>query len=324
MKAILISKYGDAKVLQFKDVPQPKPEAGEALVRLKTAGINFIDIYMRAGTRVTAPLPFIPGLEGAGVVEAIGPGVTEVKVGDHVAYNGKLGSYAEYNVVKAATLIPLPKELSFEQGAAFPLQGITAHYLVHEFYHIKPGDTVLVHAAAGGVGLLVVQWLKKLGARVIGTVSTDEKAKIAREAGAEHIILYTKQDFVAEVMKLTDDKGVDYIIDGVGKSTFTKDLEAVKKRGCICIFGMASGPAEPLHPNLLQAKSITVVGGMLNNYVATREELLRRANDVLKGIREGWLKLRIDHVFPLEKAAEAQTMLESRKTVGKVILKIGS
>jgi NADPH2:quinone reductase len=321
MKAIRITQNGDASVLQVQSLPQPKPGNGEALVRLKAAGLNFIDIYMRTG-RYPRELPYTPGLEASGIVEEIGSGVTEVKVGDRVAYTGNIGSYAEYNVVKASHLIPLPKEFSFEQGAAFPLQGMTAHYLVHEYYKIKPQDRVLVHAAAGGVGLLLVQWLNHIGATVIGTVSTEEKAKIAREGGADHIIFYTKQDFVEEAKKITGGKGVDYIIDGVGKSTFAKDLEAVRQRGWICIFGSSSGPADPIVPNSLQAKSITLSGGSLVDYLNTREEILRRARDVLNGVREGWLKLRIDHVFSLDQAAEAQRMLEGRKTTGKVILKI--
>lgn len=322
MKAINIAKTGDVGVLELIDIPKPTPGPGEALIQLKAAGLNFIDIYFRTG-RYPKPLPYIPGLEGAGIVESLGEGVTEVRIGDRVAYTGVMGSYAEYNVVKAAQLIPLPKEISFEQGAAFPLQGMTAHYLLHEYYTIKKLDKVLVHAAAGGVGLLLVQWLKHLGAVVIGTVSTEEKAKIAKQAGVDHIIFYTKQNFVEEVKKITNDIGVDYIIDGVGKTTFTQDLDAVRYRGHICIFGSSSGPAEPLLPNSLQTKSITVSGGTLFNYMNSRVEILSRANEVLKGLQEGWLNLRIDHVLPLEQAAKAQAMLESRQTVGKVILKIG-
>lgn len=321
MRAICVNQYGDANVLKLEDVPVPQPKAGEALVRLKAAGLNFIDIYMRSGRR-DIPLPFIPGREGAGIVEAVGEGVTEVKPGDRVAYAGSLGSYAEYNVVKALQLIPLPDEISFEQGAAFPLQGMTAHYLLHDFYPIKPGMNVLVHAAAGGVGLLLVQWLKHLNARVIGTVSNEEKAAIAKAAGVDDIILYTKQDFVAETKKLTNEEGAEYIIDGVGKDTFTKDLDAVRTRGCICLFGSSSGPAGPLAPNSLQARSLTVCGGMLDNHIRTQEELINRAHDVLNAMREGWLKLKIDHTFPLEQAKEAQLALENRKTSGKVILTI--
>ncbi|MDR3490977.1 MAG: quinone oxidoreductase [Gammaproteobacteria bacterium] len=321
MKAIRINQHGDASVLQLADIAIPTPGSGEALVRIKAAGINFADIYQREGRRPT-PLPYTPGREGAGIVEAIGEGVTEVKVGDRVAYAEGIGSYAEFNLVKSKLLIPLPADMSFEQGAAFPLQGMTAHYLLHDFFRVKPNDKVLVHAAAGGVGLLLVQWLKHLGARVIGTVSTEEKAKIAREAGADHIILYTSQDFVEEAKRLTDGKGVDFIFDGVGKTTFTKDLEAIKTRGCIILFGSSSGPSELLAPNSLQAKSISICSGSLVNHIASREEILQRASDIFAGVREGWLKLRIDHVFTLEQAAEAQRVLEGRKTIGKIVLKI--
>jgi NADPH2:quinone reductase len=233
-----------------------------------------------------------------------------------------MGSYAEYNVVKANQLIPLPDYMSFEQGAAFPLQGMTAQYLLHEFHHIKPGDFLLIHAAAGGVGQLLVQWAKKLGAVVIGTVSTEEKAEIARKAGADHVILYTQRDFVVESNKITNNKGADYIIDGVGKTTFMKDLDAVKIRGYISLFGSASGPADPFPPNSLQAKSITLAGGTLFNYLLTRDELLKRANAVMQGIHEGWLKLAIDYQFPLAGVAKAHEMLESRQTTGKLILTI--
>lgn len=241
MQAIRIDQAGDVNVLKLIDLPKPKPGKGEALIQLKAAGLNFIDIYIRTG-RYPREMPCTPGFEGAGIVEAVGEGVTEVKVGDRVAYTGAIGSYAEYNIVKAFQLIPLPNDISFEQGAAFPLQGMTAQYLLHEYYQIKKGDHVLVHAAAGGVGLLLTQWLKHMGAIVIGTVSTEEKATVAREYGADHLINYIKQDFVEESKKLTQGKGVDYIIDGVGLSTFTKDLDAVRTRGSICLFGSSSGP----------------------------------------------------------------------------------
>jgi NADPH:quinone reductase len=301
---------------------QPKPGPGEALVRVHVAGVNYADIYMRSGTgRVPLTVPFTPGIEGAGTVEAIGDGVTEVKPGDRVAYASGVGSYAEYHVVKAMQLAPLPKELSSEDAAAAILQGMTAHYLLHEFYPIQRGSTVLVHAAAGGMGLLLMQWLKHLGAVAIGTVSTEEKAKAAREAGADHVILYTKQDFVEEAKKLTGGKGVDYIIDGVAKTTFTKNLEALRNRSWATVFGMASGPADPVVPNSLMTKSLTISGGALFNYITTRGELLRRANDVFSGLHEGWLKLRVSHVFSLAQAPEAQRLLESRATVGKLLLK---
>jgi NADPH2:quinone reductase len=322
MKAMRVTQLGDPSVLQLQDLPQPTPATGEALVRVHAVGVNFADIYYRNGSaRTPVSTPFTPGIEGAGVVESVGPGVTEVQPGDRVAYAGGLGSYAEFETFKAAQLVPLPGEFSFEQGAAAILQGLTAHYLLHEFYPIRRGSTVLVHAAAGGMGLLLVQWLKHLGAVAIGTVSTEEKAKIAREAGADHLILYTKQDFAEAAKKLTGGKGVDYVIDGVGKTTFTKNLDALRNRGWATVFGMASGPADPVVPNSLMMKSLTISGGALFNYITTREELLRRATDAFGGLREGWLKLRIDHTFPLAQAAEAHRLLESRQTAGKLLLR---
>jgi len=326
MKAMRVAQYGDPSVLQMQDIPKPQPGPGEALVRVGAAGVNYADIYFRNGAaRLPIPFPFTPGIEGAGAVESIGEGVSEVKPGDRVAYATRgIGSYAEYHAVSVGHLAPLPNKVSFEEGAAAILQGLTAHYLVHEFYPIKRGSTVLVHAAAGGMGLLLVQWLKHLGAVAIGTVSTEEKAKAAREAGADHVILYTKQDFAEEAKKLTGGKGVDYIIDGVGKTTFTKNYDALKNRGWATVFGMASGPAEPVSPNALMTKSLTISGGALFNYMVTRDEMLGRARDVFNGFREGWLKLRIDRTFPLEQAAEAHRLLEGRQTIGKLILKTGS
>lgn len=322
MKAITISDYGDAGVLRLTDREQkPAPAEGQALVNIHAAGVNFVDIYQRRGT-YPVKLPFVPGLEASGVVEAIGSKVAGVRPGDRVAYTGHLGSYSEYTAIAAARLIKLPKELSFEQGAAFPLQGMTAHYLIHEFRKPKKGDTVLVHAAAGGVGLLLVQWAKRLGAAVIGTVSTEEKAQIAGEAGADHVVLYTKQDFVAETKRLTEGRGADLILDGVAKSTFTGDLEAVALRGHIVVFGSASGPADPVAPNALGAKSISLSGGSLGNFIATQEDLLRRSGDVLKAIKEGWLKLRIGHVLSLAEAGKAHRMLEGRQTMGKIVLTV--
>jgi NADPH:quinone reductase len=320
MKGILVEKNGGPEVLRYKELSLEKPGPGQARIKLMAAGLNFIDIYQRRGT-YAVQLPYTPGLEGSGVVEEIGPDVTSVKVGDRVAYTSQPGAYAEGSLVKADSLIPLPEDLSFEQGAAFPLQGMTAHYLIHEFRKPQKGDTVLIHAAAGGMGLLLVQWAKHLGARVFGTVSTEEKAKAAREAGADEIIFYNKENFADATKRLTKDEGVQLIIDGVGKTTFAGNLEAAARRGTVVIFGSASGPADPISPNALQAKSLTVAGGSLGNYLLNREELLYRANDVLNGIKEGWLKLRIDHVLPLAKAEEAHTLLETRKSIGKIILK---
>jgi NADPH:quinone reductase len=322
MKAVKISSYGEADQLKFTDAEQrPVPGAGQVLVKIHAAGVNFVDIYQRRGV-YPVKLPFVPGLEAAGVVEEVGEKAVDVKVGDRVAYTGRLGSYSEYITIDADRVVALPKELSFEQGAAFPLQGMTAHYLIHEFRRLKPGDTVLIHAAAGGVGLHLVQWAKHLGATVIGTVSTEEKSDAAKKAGADHTILYTKQDFASETKRLTNGKGADLIIDGVAKTTFSGDLEAVALRGHVVVFGSASGPAGPLTPNSLGAKSISVSGGSLGNFIVTREELLRRAKDVLQGIREGWLKLRIDHVLPLADARKAHELLESRQSMGKIVLKV--
>lgn len=325
MKAIRATRAGDPSVLQLEDIPQPKPGAGEALVRVHVAGVNFADIYMRNGAaRLPIPFPFTPGIEGAGIVEALGEGVSEVKAGDRVAYaTMSIGSYAEYHAVKAAQLAPLPKELSYEEGAAVILQGLTAHYLLHEFYPVKRGSTVLVHAAAGGMGLILIQWLKHLGAVAIGTVSTEAKAKVARDSGADHVINYTTQDFAEEAKKITGGKGVDYIIDGVGKTTFTKNLDALRNRGWATVYGMASGPAEPVVPNSLMTKALTISGGSLFNFMVTRDELLGRARDVFTGVREGWLKLHIDRSFPLVQAAEAHRLLETRQTTGKLILNTG-
>lgn len=322
MKAIRISRFGGPDVLQLEETEIGQPGKGQALVRIKAAGVNFIDIYQRRGIYVV-PLPYTPGLEASGIVESVGEGVKNVKPGDRVAYVHEPGAYAELSLVSAEHLILLPAHLSFEQGAAFPLQGMTAHYLLHEFRKIKPHDTVLIHAAAGGMGLLLVQWAKHLGARVFGTVSTEEKAKKAKAAGADAVILYTKQDFVAEVLRLTDLRGVNLIIDGVGKTTFPGNLEAAALRGNIVIFGAASGPADPISPNLLMKRSLTVSGGSLFNYLLSTEELRMRAQAVMEGIQSGWLKLHIDHIFPLNEASEAHQKLENRNTTGKILLSVG-
>jgi NADPH:quinone reductase len=323
-KAIRIDRYGGPEVLRLQTLELREPGHGEVRVRLRAAGLNFVDIYQRRG-EFPVPLPFIPGREGAGVIEAIGEGVNEFKPGDRVAYASHLGAnYAEESIVPAASLIPLPAGLSFDQGAAFPLQGMTAQFLIHEYRTLKPGDVVLIHAAAGGMGLLLTQWARHLGARVIGTVSTEAKARIAREAGADEVILYSEKDFVAETKRLTDGHGADLIIDGVGKTTFSGNIEAVATRGHIVCYGMASGPPDPISPSSLTQRVITVAGGNLHTLLRTRDELLMRANDVLQGISEGWLRLRIDDVFPLEKASEAQRKLENRESVGKIVLSIGT
>lgn len=319
MKAIKMSQFGGPEVLKIEETQPLQPQKNQVLVSIEAAGVNFIDIYQRRGT-YPVKLPYTPGLEASGIVEAVGGEVTNVKPGDRVAYVHEPGSYAQKNLVQAEHLILLPASISFEQGAAFPLQGMTAHYLLHEFRKIKPHDIVLIHAAAGGMGLLLVQWAKHLGARVLGTVSTEEKAQIAKDAGADEIIFYTKQDFAAEVNRLTEKHGADLIIDGVGKSTFNGNLEAAALRGNIVLFGAASGPADPILPNVLMKRSLTISGGNLSNFLLSREELMRRANAVIEGIQNGWLNLRIDQVFPLANAAEAHQKLESRNTSGKVLL----
>lgn len=320
MKAIVIERNGGPDVLHLRETADPVAGPGQAVVKLHASGVNFIDIYQRSG-RYPRGLPFTPGLEGAGIVESVGAQVTTVQVGDRVAYTGQPGAYAEKSVVEADKLILLPQSMSFEDAAAFPLQGMTAHYLLHEYYLPEQGDTVLIHAAAGGMGLLLVQWAKHLGATVFGTVSNEQKAALAKEAGADHVIIYTKQDWVDEVLKLTHMEGVRLIIDGVGKTTFPGNLKAARLRGNIVIFGSASGQADPVSPNELQQRSLTVSGGSLFNYLLTREELMKRSGDVLQGIRDGWLKMHIGKVMPLAEASEAQRLLEGRHTTGKLVLK---
>ncbi len=320
MKAIRVEATGGPEVLKLVEVPTlEKPGPGQVVVRLHAAGVNFMDVGQRRGS-YPVKLPFTPGAEGAGTVESVGEGVVSVKPSDRVAYTGVPGSYAEKVLAPADRLIPLPDDLSFEQGAAFPLQGMTAHYLIHDFRKLKPGDFVLIHAAAGGVGGLLVQWARHLGATVIGTTSSDEKAKRVLEAGAHHVIDYTHQDFLAETKLLTNGHGADLIIDGVGKTTFPGDLGAAAVHGHIVIFGGSSGSADPISPNLLMARALSLSGGSLQNFILTREDLMRRANDVMEELRQGWLKLNMNPAIPLAQAGKAHELLESRKTQGKLIL----
>lgn len=320
MKAIRIHAPGGPEALKFEDVPEPTPAAGQALVKLDAAGVNFIDVYFRTG-QYKAPLPLTIGLEGAGTVTAVGPGVTEIKVGDKVAWTGVPGSYAQMNVVPADRLVKLPAGLAPRDGAAAMLQGMTAHYLVKSSYPLKKGDWCLVQAAAGGMGLLLCQLGKMLGATVIGTVSTEEKAALAKAAGAEHVILYTKQDFEAEVKRITNGRGVDVVYDGVGVTTFDKGLSCLRPRGFMILFGAASGPVPPLDLQVLNTRgSLYVQRPSLNHHIATRAELVQRAGEVLGWIRDGKLKLRVEHQFPLAQAAEAHKALEGRKTTGKILL----
>ncbi len=320
MKAIRVHTPGGPDVMKLEDVPEPKAGPGQAVVKLEAAGLNYIDVYFRTGT-YKAPLPLTPGLEGAGTVTQVGDGVKDLKVGDRVAYTGIPGSYAQMNVCPADRLVKLPDKLSFRDGAASMLQGMTAHYLTRSTYPLKSGDTCLVHAAAGGMGLLLTQMGKMFGATVIGTVSTEEKAALAKQAGADHVILYSKQDFVAEVKRITNNRGVDVVYDGVGATTFEKGLTCIRPRGVMALYGAASGPVGPMDLQLLNANgSLFVTRPSLNHHIASREELVQRSGDVLGWIRDGKLKLRVETTFPLDKAGEAHRALEGRKTTGKVLL----
>jgi NADPH2:quinone reductase len=306
--------------MKLEDMPEPTPKAGEAIVKVDAAGLNYIDVYQRSGL-YKLEMPLTLGLEAGGTVTAVGAGVTEVKVGDKVAYTGVPGAYAQYAAVPAARLVVLPQGVTTRQGAAAMLQGMTAHYLACTTYPLRKGDACLVHAAAGGVGLLLCQMAKMRGARVIGTVSTDEKAKLAREAGADEVILYTRQDFEAEVRRLTDGKGLQVIYDSVGKTTFEKGFNVLAPRGMMVLYGQSSGPVGPIDPGILAAKgSLFLTRPSLFAYTATREELLQRAGDVLGWIRDGKLKLRMEFEFPLKDVVEAHRALEGRKTTGKVLL----
>lgn len=320
MKAIVVENCGGPDALAYSDAPQPVPQAGEALIKLEAVGLNFIDVYHRTGL-YPLPRPFIPGMEAAGVIEAVGANVTDVAVGDRVAYAMHPGAYAEYAVVPAWKLVQMPAGVSPAQGAAAMLQGMTAHYLVTSVHQLKAGETALIHAAAGGVGLLLIQMAKNIGARVIGTVSTAEKAALAREAGADEVILYTEQDFEAETRRLTDGKGVQVVYDSVGKDTFLKSLNCLAPRGMLALFGQSSGSVPAFDPGLLAQKgSLFLTRPSLAHYAATREELLWRAGDVFNWIGAGTLHLRLEKVFPLAQAAEAHRQLEGRQTTGKVVL----
>ncbi|HTK40106.1 MAG TPA: quinone oxidoreductase [Gemmatimonadales bacterium] len=319
MKAIRIHRLGGPEVLQYEDVPVPTAGQGEALVRVEAAGVNFIDVYRRTGL-YKVELPHTLGQEGAGTVDAVGPGVTDVAIGDRVAFTDVPGAYAQYAVAPADRLIPIPPKVSNRQAAAVILQGLTAHYLALATYPLEPGDVCLVHAAAGGVGLLLCQIAKRRGARVIATVSTEAKAELARGAGADEVILYTRQDFAAEVKRLTG-TGVHVIYDSVGKTTFDKGLDCLHPRGMMVLCGQSSGPVPPVDPQILNKKgSLFLTRPTLFNYTATREELLARAGDVLGWVADGSLSVRIHREYPLADAASAQRALEGRETTGKVLL----
>lgn len=320
MKQIQVSEVGGPEVLKLVEAPVPAPAAGQALVRIAASGVNFIDVYFRTGL-YKADLPFTPGSEAAGIVESVGEGVTVVKPGDRVAYAMARGSYAEYALVPAEQLVPLPDAIDLHTAAAALLQGMTAHYLTHSTYPLKPGDKALVHAAAGGAGRLIVQMAKMLGATVYGTAGTDAKAAIAKESGADEVIVYTRDDFAVEIKRITDGKGVDVIYDSVGATTFLKGLDLLRPRGMMALFGQSSGAVQPIDPNILNPKgSLFLTRPSLAHHCLTREELLWRSGDVLSWIVSGKLKLLSERAYPLEYAADAHRDLEGRKTAGKLLL----
>ena len=320
MKAIRISQYGGAEVLSFEDIDVADPGEGQVRITIEAAGVNFIDTYHRTGL-YPLNLPLTLGLEGAGIVNAVGAGISDLAEGDRVAWKSVEGSYAEQVVADVAEVVKIPSDVATKTAAAVMLQGLTSHYLVNSTYPIQEGDTCLVHAAAGGVGLLLVQMAKMRGARVIGTTSTEEKAALARGAGADDIILYTERDFEAEVLRLTDGQGVEVVYDSVAKATWEKSINCLKPRGYMVFFGNASGPVPPIDPLLLsQRGSIYLTRPTLNSYTQTREEYLQRTHEVMGWIQNGELDVRIGEEHPLENTAEAHNRLEGRQTTGKVLL----
>jgi NADPH2:quinone reductase len=320
MKAIRFHQHGGPEVLVYEDAPTPEAGPGEAIVRIEAIGLNYIDTYHRDGL-YPVELPCIPGMEAAGTIAKIGDGVVGVNVGDRVAYAGALGAYAEEAAVAVDRLVPLPDDISCEVGAAAMLQGMTAHYLAHGSYALGKDDTALVHAGAGGVGLLLIQMAKRLGARVLTTVSTEEKEQLARAAGADEVIRYTERDFAEDVMTLTDGRGIDVVYDSVGKTTFDKSLDVLRPLGYLVLFGQSSGPVEPVDPGILNVKgSLFLTRPTMAHYIPTREALLQRAGDVLGWIGSGELDLRIGDRFALADAADAHRALQGRKTTGKVVI----
>ncbi len=320
MKVIRIYETGGTDKLVYEDEAVPSPEGGQALVKIRAIGVNFIDVYFRTGL-YSSPLPFILGMEAAGTVEDVGKGVAEVKPGDRVAYAGTMGAYAEYALVNAERLVVLPAGVDFPTAAAVMLQGMTAHYLAFSAFPLRRGETLLLHAAAGGVGLLLIQLAKKIGARVIGTVSTEEKAALAKNAGADHVIIYTQKDFEQEVRRITGGAGVDVVYDSVGRTTFEKGMNCLRRRGMLVLFGQSSGPVPPMDPNILNSKgSLYLTRPTLAHYTATRDELLWRAGDILNWVSDGSLSVRIHRVYALNEVSSAHQELEARRTAGKVLL----
>lgn len=320
MKAVRVHQFGGLEALKVEDTSLPDPGEGEARVKTEAIGVNFLDIYQRIGRYQGSP-PFTLGQEAAGIIDTVGPNVTDLKPGDRVAYASVQGSYAEYAIVPAWRLVPIPAAVDVGQAAAAMVQGMTAHYLTFSTYPLKAGETALVHAAGGGTGQMLVQVAKRCGARVLGTVSSEEKAILAREAGADEVILYTQVDFEAEVKRLTDNAGVDVVYDSVGKDTFDKGLNCLRRRGYMILYGASSGPVPPVDPQILNAKgSLYLTRPYIGHYTADRAELLQRANDVFNWLAAGELKVRIDKTFPLTEAAEAHRYLEGRQSKGKILL----
>ena len=320
MKAVQINEFGGPDAMKYQDVPDPSPGDGEALVEIQAVGVNYTDVYSRAGINPGPPLPRTIGVEGAGVVKAVGSGVTGIQVGDEVAYCSVNGSYAEQSVVPAWRLMKRPAGVDAKAGAAAILQGMTAHYLCYSTYPVQRGDRVIVHAGAGGMGLLLTQMVKRLGGYVFTTVSTENKAELSKQAGADHVIIYTQQDFAEEVKKATGGDGVRVIYDGVGKTTFEKGIGCLGRRGVMALYGAASGAPDPITPAAFAAGSLYLTRPGLGDYTVDREELAQRAGDVLGWVASGELKLRIGHEYSLSDAPEAHRQLESRATTGKVLL----
>ena len=322
MKAIRVYRHGGPEVMQLEDIAVPDPGPGEALVEIHCSGVNFVDTYVRSGLYKPPSIPFTPGAEGAGVVVKAGAGVTDVRVGERVAYATSMGSYAEYAVVPAWKLAPLPESIDFRAGAAIMLQGMTAHYLTTSTFALKAGQTALIHAGAGGVGLLLIQMARKIGARLLTTVGTVQKGELARAAGADEIILYTQSDFEVEVRRLTNGAGVDVVYDSIGATTWEKSMNSLKPRGYLVLYGNASGPVPPFDPLTLMKASLFVTRPTLIHYASTREEIQSRTRDLFGWMKSGELKLKYEHIFPLSEAARAQTELEARRTTGKVLLQV--
>ncbi|KAL7611869.1 hypothetical protein Lser_V15G09198 [Lactuca serriola] len=323
VKAIRVHQNGGPEVLTWEDVEVPNPKEGEIRLKQKAIGLNFLDVYMRQGLHNTSPpLPYTPGMEGAGVVTAVGPGVTSCKVGDVVAYaSPEVGSYAQERILPADLAVPVPSSVDPVEAAAIIFKGLTAHLLIHKGFKVEPGHTILVHAAAGGVGYLLCQWASAIGATVIGTVSTKEKAVQAKEDGCEHVILYKDEDFVERVMEITSGKGVEVVYDGVGKDTFNGSLACLKKRGYMVLFGVASGAPEPVPVVKLIPKSLYLTFASITEYtIDNREELLVAAQDLFSNLANGVLKVRVNHKYPLSRANQAHAAIENRETTGSIVL----